>query len=121
MPYDTRLADRVRILLLPLEGFSERKMFGGVCFMLHGNMACGIVHDLLIVRVGTEKYADALRQQHARMFDFTGRPMTGWVRIDPGGTDTDDSLAFWIRKGVDTACKLPPKTPKSTKRCRHMD
>lgn len=113
MPYDTHLADRVRALLLPLDGYSERRMFGGICFMLHGHMACGIVHDRLIVRVGPEKYAEALRMSHAQVFDFTGRPMTGWVQIESAGTTEDCALATWVKRGIDFTRTLPSKLPKA--------
>jgi TfoX/Sxy family transcriptional regulator of competence genes len=115
MPYNTHLADRVRALLLPLDGYSELKMFGGICFMLRGHMACAIVHDLLIVRVGPRKYAEALHLPHARVFDFTGRPMTGWVQIETTGTAEDNALATWVQRGIDFTLTLPSKKPKAGK------
>lgn len=113
MSYNTHLADRVRALLLPLDGYSERKMFGGICFMLRGHMACGIVHDLLIVRVGPEKYTEALHLPDAQVFDFTGRPMTGWVQIGTTAITEDNALATWVQRGIDFARTLPPKKLKA--------
>ncbi len=109
MAFNEDLAARVRQVLIERDGYSERKMFGGLCFMLHGNMACGIVRDLLIVRVGPQRYAEALEQPHAAVFDFTGRPMTGWVQVSPAGWAQDASLASWVRQGVDYALSLEPK------------
>ncbi|WP_432823206.1 TfoX/Sxy family protein [Trichloromonas sp.] len=110
MAYDQDLAARVRAALISLDGFDEKKMFGGLCFLLHGNMACGLVRDLLIVRVGPEGYAAALAQPHAALFDLTGRPMTGWVQVSPAGVKREADLAAWLQRGVDFARSLPPKT-----------
>jgi TfoX/Sxy family transcriptional regulator of competence genes len=85
MGYDKGLAERVRALLESKPGFSERNMFGGVCFLLRGNMACGILDDDLIVRVGPEEYEEALKLRHKRQFDTTGRPMKGWVMVTAEG------------------------------------
>jgi hypothetical protein len=84
-------------------------MFGGIGFMLQGNMACGVNKENLIARVGVEKYEDALTQPYARPFDFTGRPMTGWVIIEPDGITSDDDLKAWVQRGVGFALSLPPK------------
>jgi len=106
--YDEVLANRVRALLSAREIFSERKMFGGLCFMLGGNMACGIAGDDLMVRTGPARYEESLRQPHARPMDFTGRPMTGMVFVGPEGLD-DEGLARWLAVGVNFAATLPPK------------
>jgi len=113
MPFDQRLAERVRAMLLPLEGYDERKMFGGICFLLHGHMACGILHDRLIVRVGPERYGEALQQPHTTLFDFTGRPMTGIVQVAAEGINDDAPLQRWVLRGVDYAQSLPPKKAKA--------
>ncbi len=110
MAYDQELAARVRAALIPLDGFDEKKMFGGLCFLLHGNMACGLVRDLLIVRVGPAAYATALAEPHATPFDLTGRPMTGWVQVSPAGSQKEAELSAWLQKGIDFALSLPPKT-----------
>jgi TfoX/Sxy family transcriptional regulator of competence genes len=109
MAYNQALADRIRVQIIDKPGFSEKKMFGGIGFMLRGNMACGVNKENLIARVGAEKYEDALTQPHTRPFDFTGRPMTGWVMVAPEGYKTDDDLRDWLRLGVECALSLPPK------------
>jgi hypothetical protein len=109
MPYDNELADRIRAALIGLPGYSDKKMFGGVGFMLHGNMACGVNGDNLIVRVGPDHYEAALAKPHTRVFDMTGRPMSGWIFVEPGGFETDGDLKVWIDQGVAYARTLPPK------------
>lgn len=109
MAYDEGLAQRVRELLEPYRGALERKMFGGLAFMLDGNMCVGIVGDELMVRVGPDRYDEALAQPHAREMTFTGRAMRGMVYVDPDGLDDDDALAAWVQQGVDHARSLPPK------------
>ena len=109
MAYNEALAGKARSLLQGEAGFAEKKMFGGLCFLLHGNMACGILNDDLIVRVGLPQYETALRQPRAGKFDFTGRPMKGWVMVSGAGLDTEESLADWLARGVAFARTLPPK------------
>ena len=109
MAFDRGLAQRVRELLAEEEGFVEKKMFGGVCFLLHGNMACGIINDDLIVRVGLLDYEAALALPHTRCFDITGRAMKGWVMVSTVGHEADDDLSGWVRKGANFALTLPPK------------
>jgi TfoX/Sxy family transcriptional regulator of competence genes len=109
MAYDEALAQRVRTLLAHQEELRERKMFGGLAFMLRGNMCCGIVGDELMVRVGPERYGAALAQPHARMLDFTGRPMTGMVMVAADGVAADEGLAGWVGQGVTFAASLPAK------------
>ena len=84
-------------------------MFGGVCFLLHGNMACGIINDDLIVRVGRPDYESSLALPHTRRFDITGRAMKGWVMVAADGYEADDGLSGWVRKGTIFALTLPPK------------
>ena len=109
MAYDKNLAARVQDMLAEREGFSEKKMFGGVGYLFHGNMACGVNGEDLIVRVGAENYHNALADPAARVFDMTGRPMTGWVAVGPGGTRVDDRLYEWVERGVTFALSLPAK------------
>ena len=109
MAYDEGLAQRIREHLEGRDGVSERKMFGGVAFMLSGNMCCGVVDDELMVRVGPEGYEGALAQPHAREMDFTGRPMRGMVYVGTAGVAEDDDLAGWIGRGETFAGALPPK------------
>lgn len=109
MACDEELARRVRDLLAARPGYSERKMFGGMCFMIGGNMACGIVGDELMVRPAPDKYEDALARPHARPMDFTGHPMKGMVYVGSAGIGEDGPLAEWVERGAAYAASLPPK------------
>jgi TfoX/Sxy family transcriptional regulator of competence genes len=109
MAYDEKLAERIRHLLAGNPAVSERKMFGGIAFMVGGNMCCGIVRDELMVRLGAERYEDALAQPHARPMDFNGRPMKGMVYVGVNGTKRDEELAEWVERGVSYASSLPAK------------
>ncbi len=109
MAYDEGLARRVREEMSGLSGYVEKKMFGGVGYMLHGNMACGVNGPDLIVRVGPEHYERALAEPNTRVFDMTGRPMKGWVVISPKGCEEDEELKAWVRQGVEYALSLPAK------------
>jgi TfoX/Sxy family transcriptional regulator of competence genes len=101
MPYDESLADRIRLALGPLPGLEAKKMFGGVGFLLNDKMLCGVVKNDMVVRVGAQKYAWALSQPHVRLFDMTGRPMTGWVLVDPTGCSTPQDLQAWLDLALD--------------------
>lgn len=109
MAYDEGLAERIRAVTGTDPGVSERKMFGGLAFLLHGNMACGIVGDELMVRVGPDAWADCLALPHAREMDFTGRSMKGMVYVGPEGFAEDAELATWVGRGLAFAGSLPPK------------
>ena len=109
MAYDEGLAQRVREIMFDEAGLVEKKMFGGVGFMLDGNMACGVNKDDLIVRVGPEQYAQAVIHPNTRPFDITGRPMNGWVMVGPDGVDADEALQEWVAQGINFARTLPPK------------
>jgi TfoX/Sxy family transcriptional regulator of competence genes len=109
MPYDENLAQRVRQLLKRRKRFSERKMFGGICFMLGGNMCCGITERELMLRLGPERAEQALCEPHTREMDFTGRPMKGMIYVEPEGFREEDDLKFWVRLAADFAGSLPPK------------
>jgi hypothetical protein len=109
MPYDELLASRMREALAPLPGLVEKKMFGGICFLVNGNMACGAILTDLIVRVGPDKYPEALARPHVRPFDFSGRPMTGWVYVGAEGCAGEQELKAWIDQGVAFARSLPSK------------
>ena len=104
MAFDEVLGDRVRELC----GLPEKRMFGGLAFLLDGNMAVGVIGDDLIVRLSREEHATALDEPGARPFDMTGRPMAGWLVV-AGETLDDDVLASWVRRGVAFAETLPPK------------
>jgi TfoX/Sxy family transcriptional regulator of competence genes len=107
--YDETLADRVRAALAGEDGLTERKMFGGLAFMLHGNMACGIVKDELMLRLGPDGADRALDEPHVRPMDFTGKPMTGMVYVDPAGLD-DSDLRRWVGEAAAYARTFPPKS-----------
>jgi hypothetical protein len=109
MAYDEGLAERIRLIMDNQTGLVEKKMFGGVGFMLFGNMACGVNKDDLIVRVGPDNYEESVIRPHARPFDFTGRPMKGWVMIASPGYESDEDLEMWVADGTSFALSLPPK------------
>jgi TfoX/Sxy family transcriptional regulator of competence genes len=109
MAYDEGLAHRIREVLEERNDFGEKKMFGGLCFLLGGNMCCGITPDDLMVRVGKDAYEDALAQPGAREMDFTGRAMRGIVYVAIDELEEDDALEAWIARGVAFAGSLPPK------------
>jgi len=109
MAYSEALAGRVRDVLQRRKGVAEKRMFGGVGFLLRGNMLAGVWQDSLIVRVGAASYDEALGQPHAREFDVTGRPMKGWVLVEPEGIDEDRDLLAWVERGWDFVAGLPAK------------
>jgi TfoX/Sxy family transcriptional regulator of competence genes len=108
MPYNPEIAQRVQKALEGQDGLTERKMFGGIAFMLRGNMCCGVTNDDLMVRVGAEALEDALVQPYARPMDFTGRPMKGFVFVDAAALG-DRDLKRWVQRGVTFAGSLPAK------------
>ena len=109
MPYDESLADRIRPLMSRRKGATEKKMFGGVGFLLFGNMCCGVWKKSLIARIGPKSYEKALAEPFVREFDITGRPMKGWVMVEPAGTADDDDLKSWITRAAKFAGSLPRK------------
>jgi len=109
MAYDEALAERVRDVISVRDGVRELGMFGGLGFTIAGNMACGVMGEEIIVRVGPEDAERALAEPHARPFDFTGRPMKGWVFVAAEGLGSDEELASWVEAGADFAASLPPK------------
>jgi len=109
MAYSESLAQRVRAALAGRRGLTEKKMFGGVGFLLRGNMCVGIWKTSLIVRVGPQQAAAALEETHVREFDITGRPMKGWVMVDAEGLDSDAQLEKWLGQSVAFVETLPPK------------
>lgn len=108
MAYDPLLAERIRA---QLEGvpFVEKKMFGGVGFLIGGNMACGVYKDDLVVRVAPERYVALLHKPHAKPFDITGKPMKGWLLVEPAGCKLRRQLSAWVQEGVEFASILPSK------------
>jgi TfoX/Sxy family transcriptional regulator of competence genes len=110
MRYDERLASRVRRMLSARDDVVEKKMFGGLCFMVNGAMCCGLTKTDFMVRVGPAQYDDALAQPHARPMDFTGRPLAGMVYVAPEGLRSAAALAKWVGRGVRFVSSLPAKT-----------
>lgn len=109
MPYDEGLAQRIREILEDYRGIAEKKMFGGMAFMLNGNMLCGIIGEDFIARLGTSDYEVYLKKAHTRKFDFTGKPMKGFVVVSPKGYEDDSDLSFWVKTCISFANSLPQK------------
>ncbi|UCC59281.1 MAG: TfoX/Sxy family protein [Dehalococcoidia bacterium] len=109
MSYNEDLEFRIREVLSGLPDLEGKKMFGGIGFLVKGNMACGVHKDALIIRVGPDAYNKALARPHTRPFDITGRPMTGWVMVEWEGYKSDEELKKWVKQGVDYALTLTPK------------
>lgn len=109
MAYDEITAARLRQALTAVAGVSERRMFGGLVFMLHGNMCCGVEQDRLMLRVGPAQYDAALAQPYAVVMDFTGRPLRGFIVVQPAGFATDAALREWVAQAVDFVQTLPAK------------
>ena len=109
MAYDEGLGQRIRELLSNRRDVSEKRMFGGLAFMVGGNMCVGIVKDELMVRVGPEAYDERVRERHARKMDFTGRPMKGFIYVAPEGFESDAELRRWVGYGLAYASSLRTK------------
>lgn len=110
MAYDEDLANRVRELLAVEDGLTEKKMFGGLAFLINGNMAVGVSgQGGLMVRVDPAQTAALVARPHARPFEMRGREMQGWLRVDADGVQTKRRLEPWVRRGVSYARSLPPK------------
>lgn len=110
MPYDEQLADRIRACFAGVENATEKRMFGGLCFLVGGNMACGVTpKGPLMVRIGPDNYEEALGMPHARPMDFTGKPLKGIVYVDPEGYRRDADLEEWVGRGISFASSLPAK------------
>src|SRR5437588_10523587 len=109
MAFDATLAERIRTVLARKKGKEEKKMFGGIGFLLNGNMCVGVWKDSLIVRLDPEETEAALREPHVGEFDIAGRPMKGWVLVGPAGVAEDDALKAWIERAVKFVAKLPAK------------
>jgi TfoX/Sxy family transcriptional regulator of competence genes len=109
MAFDEKLAGRIRAYLGNDTRVAERKMFGGIIFLLQGNMCCGVHRNALIARLGPEEAGRALSEPHTRVFDLTGRPMKAWVLVDPQGLTTAAQLGKWVNRAAKWAGSLPPK------------
>ena len=115
MSYDERLAEQLRKVVAKRSGVTEKKMFGGLAFLLDGHMFCGIIKKDLMVRVGSQKYETALLKPHARPMDFTGRPLNGYVYVAPAGSQGAPALEQWVHRGMDFESTLPAKQASSEK------
>jgi hypothetical protein len=111
--FDEKLAGRIKKLLATRKSVTEKKMFGGLSFFLQGNMCCGVLKDDLIVRGAPDEYPTAVKKRHVRPFDFSGRPMKGWLMIGPGGCRNPKALAEWVDMGARYALSLPPKRSRN--------
>lgn len=109
MAFDEKLAARVRGQLAKRRGLTEKQMFGGLAFLLNGNLCCGVHGQELIVRTDPAQHDQALKKPHTHVFDMTGRPMKGWILVRPAGLTTDAALGKWIETGVNYAASLPAK------------
>ncbi len=109
MAYDEILGERVRDAVLARSTTDEKHMFGGLCFMIDGNMSCGIIGEDLVVRVGKAGHEAALARPHTRVMDFTGKPMEGWIYVAPAAVESDADLAGWVELGLEFARSLLAK------------
>ena len=114
MAYDEKLASRIRDILSQSKGLQEKKMFGGLCFLLDGKMVCGVLKDELIAKIGRENHERIAAQNHVRPFDFTGKPMMGMVYVSPEGMKTRRELSRWVElaKGNVTSSEKKNKQGK---------
>jgi TfoX/Sxy family transcriptional regulator of competence genes len=117
MAYDTVLAERIRRHVKPRRGFTEKEMFGGIGFLLLGHMCVGVWKESLILRLGPAADA-ALKEPSVREFDITGRPMSGWVLVEPSGFGREEALRRWIDRAADHVATLPAKSAGERKRPR---
>jgi|SRR5690242_11543588 TfoX/Sxy family transcriptional regulator of competence genes len=109
MAFDEQLAERIRTYLGKRSGLAERRMFGGIGFLLNGNMCCGVHREALIVRLDPAETDRALAEPHTRVFDMSGRPMKGWLLVDAEGLATTKQLGKWIERAAKYAESLPAK------------
>lgn len=112
MAFDPGLAQRIRDILGNRPGLAERRMFGGLAFLINGYMFVGVQDSTLMARVGPERYSDALAVKHVREMDFTGKPLKGYVYVAPEGIEEDPVLAQWVHWCADFVSAMPPKVPK---------
>ena len=109
MAFDESLAARIREALERTKNIVEKKMFGGVAFLFHGNLLVGVRKDSLVVRIGADEYTGAFRDTHVREFDIKGKPMKGWIVVESEGIEGDDQLKEWIRKAMEFVETRPAK------------
>ena len=112
MPYNTTLEDKIEDIVHQWDSLEKKKMFGGICYLINGNMCFGIWKDNLIVRMLPELAVEKLKHDHVRQFDITGKPMKGWVMAEKGSWKKRDELILWLNIGRSFALSLPKKSPK---------
>ena len=109
MAFDEKLAARIRAQIGKRKGVAEKQMFGGIAFLVNGNMSCGVHDNEMIVRLDPAETGKALSRKHTRVFDLSGRPMKGWILVGTDGLKADAALARWVDVGVGYAASLPAK------------
>ena len=110
MAFSEKLADRIRKTLGWRKGITEKKMFGGLSFLLNGKMCCGVLKDILVVRVNPKESDTFLKKPHVRPMDFTGRPMKGFLYVSTDGCKTEKQLSAWVERSVDfVSSNSPPR------------
>ena len=119
MAYDETVAQRVRQAIEGHDGLSERKMFGGLCLMVHGNMFAGIIDDELMLRVGPAA-DELLARPGTRVMDFTGRPMKGYLYVEPSAFSTAQDLSDWLGHALGFVEQLPPKAARKTAKTKQV-
>ncbi len=110
MAFNPEIESRVQKIVSRWKNTSDKKMFGGVCHLLDGNMFCGVLQDYVILRLGETAAGNALAQPHVRPFDTTGRPMKGWVMVESEGFRTDDELRGWLAQAANFVKAMPAKS-----------
>ena len=115
MAYDEKMAERIRAYFEDRLDVEEKKMFGGLCYMVKNHMCCGLNEKMLMARVGPDRFEECLSRKHAREMDFTGRSLKGMVYVEPAGTKSDASLVEWLTICTEFVDSLPPKKPKRKK------
>lgn len=109
MAYDEGIAKRIRNALAKYAEVTEKKMFGGIAIMVQGHMCCGVIGEKLMVRVDPEQYEEMLSRRHVRKMDFTGRPMKGFIYVEPAGFASEKDLKDFVSMGVKFVRSLPQK------------
>ncbi|MGD2024200.1 MAG: TfoX/Sxy family protein [Desulfobacterales bacterium] len=109
MPYNEKIDARITQIVSHWKNTDAKKMFGGVCHLLNGNMVCGVYKDYLILRLGEKASSAALKKAHTRPFDITGKPMKGWVMLEEQGFKSEDQLRSWLNKAKGFVKTLPPQ------------
>jgi TfoX/Sxy family transcriptional regulator of competence genes len=113
--YDPEAAERVRQVLSSRDGVVEKRMVGGLSFLVNGNMCCGITDRALMIRVGAKAREQALREPHVRAMQLGGRTLSGFICVEPEGFAADDAFASWVQRGLDFVSRLPAKPVRASR------